>query len=185
MTKIGFRLDTAEIARAVRQIKAYRTRTEEKARELVSRLADEGISVGMANRGEYGAKITFSKKLNPIKSGCQALMLGTSAPLKVQWRSRGGVREADIMPILMAEFGSGPSASDATGQPNADKAKELGMGQGTFPGQTHAFEESWTWQDLDGHWHESSGVDPTMPMFKAAMQMRRNIQKIAKAVFAS
>lgn len=183
--RIKARLDTRDLEKAIKELTSYKSRLTDKCRELVSRLADEGIRIGLANRGDFGARITFLKKLDPVRNGCRAVVLGTSSPLRVQWYSYGKVKEADIMPILMAEFGSGPKASDASGQPNADKARELGMGQGTFPGQTHAFDDSWSWQDLEGVWHTSSGTEPSMPMFKAAMEMRMRVNEIARAVFST
>jgi hypothetical protein len=86
----------------------------------------------------------------------------------------------------MAEFGSGWEASDASGQPNAEAARRLGMGQGSFPGQTHAFDkDGWWYKDLDGEWHNTTGITPSMPMWNALIAMENDIVNVARQVYQS
>ena len=84
-----------------------------------------------------------------------------------------------LSPILLAEFGS------------ATYAEVLfdveGVGQGTFPGQTHAFEDSWWYKEWDengkGEWKRGRGVTPTHPMYHAKMKMYEQIYNVARKVF--
>lgn len=146
-----------------------------------------GISVASVNTGEFGDLIGFMKEVNPEKYGATAVLIARSSPYPVQWMNQDGIQEVDINPILMAEFGSGFLASDAgAGAENAEIALKLGMGQGTFPGQTHAFQDGgWKWMDLDGEWHESIGIAPSMPVWKAYIEIKSDIEAVAKAVFGA
>lgn len=182
--EITFQLSTKGIKEAIKAIKEYKEQVVEKCAILCDKLADKGILVGTANTGEYGDLITFSKTVDPTKYGAIAIMFATSGTIKRQWLSHGDVKEADVSPLLMAEFGSGWKASDSASLPNVATATALGMGQGTFPGQTHAFDKpGWSWMDLDGKWHSSSGEEPTMPMFRAAMSMEADLIDTAREVF--
>ena len=184
--EITFRLSTKDIARAKQEIKAYRDGLVEKCRIFVERLADHGISVAQLYTGEYGNLITFSKEIEATRNGATGIMLATSGTITRQWMTQGRIKSADIIPLLMVEFGSGWKASDASGKPNAGTAKALGYGQGTFPGQTHAFDPGgWYWQDLDGEWHSSEGEEPEMPVFHASMAMEMELFDIAQEVFGS
>ena len=88
-------------------------------------------------------------------------------------------KTAVLSPILLAEFGS------------ASYAEVLfdveGVGQGTFPGQTHAFEDSWWYKEWDengkGEWKRGFGVTPTHPMYHAEMKMYEQVYNIARKVF--
>ena len=60
------------------------------------------------------------------------------------------------------------------------------MGTGTFPGQTHAEDpEGWWYQTLDGVWHHSKGIAPTMPMAKAQAEIYDQIASVAREVFGT
>jgi len=190
--RITFTLSQKSIQQAMKELKAYRDSLPVKCETFVSRLAEIGISAARANvNPEYGNYITFHSEIDsPSKYGCKGLLIATQTGLvRRQWRTIGnatGIETADVSPLLMAEFGSGARASDASGQKNASWAAEVGAGRGTFPGQEHAFDEGgWYWMDLDGEWHHSSGETPTMPMWNAYDQMFQSIANIAKEVFGS
>ena len=87
------------------------------------------------------------------------------------------MQTAEVNVLAMAEFGSGKLA------------KVLfdigGVGRGTFPGQTHAFDdEGWSWKEIGtDRWHHSVGVEPTHPMYNAYIHMLEQIDAIAQEVF--
>ena len=188
MLDIDLTFSQESIDNAVKQIEAYRDSIEKKNAEFISKLADLGISVGYTSLTHFRSHITFRKKMNVQKTGrATGRMIGRSNQVLVQWQypNASGYEEAYISPILMAEFGSGPKASDASGKPNANVAKKLGYGRGTFPRQQHANQPSWSYMDMDGEWQTSSGVEPSMPMWKAAREMRMEIARVARQVFNS
>lgn len=170
-------LSQSSINSAREQLVAYRNSIQEKCELLCERLLNVGITVARQDLGEYGKYVVFSKEMDIDVYGCKGLLVATNTGIiKSQWISEDGVKSADVSPLLMLEFGSGLRASNPLGVP--------GVGQGTFPGQQHAFDSNgWWYMDLDGEWHHSRGVAPKMPMYKARMEMERNITSIAKEVF--
>ena len=172
----------------------YKLNLKYKINDFLERLSDEGIMAAKQNTGEYEPYILFGKQLNPRKYGATMIVFGMAQDITRSWKSGpDSERTAFINPLMMAEFGSGSQASDASGKPNADAAKKVGMGQGTFfpsgkyspdsPQYNHAFDLEWYWYDLDGNIHSSSGEEPTMPMYHAAEEMRNKIYDIARQVF--
>lgn len=149
-----------------------------KCKELVIRLANEGITVGKQNVGGFGKYITFSMQTNPYKDGCKAIMLASeNGKIISSWQTKDGIKTAEISPLLMAEFGSGWGAENPM--------KIEGVGQGTFPNQTHAFDrEGWYWIDLEGNLNHSYGITAKMPMYKASQKIIEIAVKTAKEVFA-
>lgn len=178
--RIKATLSQSSIQQAIREIEQYKQEMLTKCRTVAERLCGVGIQIATENAGGYGKYITFYRELIPEKSGVKAVMVATNTGLiKSEWRTQDGEKSVDISPLLMAEFGSGLRANN----PNASK---FGMGTGTFPGQTHAEDpEGWWYMDLEGNWHHSFGVTPTMPMFKAAQEMSKNISRVVKEVFSS
>ena len=81
---------------------------------------------------------------------------------------------------MAVEFGAGIYYNKS----NSIIANKFGMGIGTFPGQTHAFDSNgWYYLGDDGEWHHSYGVKATMPMYKAGTEIRKNIDKVVREVF--
>lgn len=176
--KISFGLSVREINAAQKQLSDYKKQITQKCEEFAKRLCDAGILVATQNTGSYGKYITFYSEITSHGSGIKAVLAATNTGLlKSEWRTRDGTKSVDVSPLLMAEFGSGLKADNP-------RAGEFGMGTGTFPGQTHAGDpEGWWYMDLDGEWHHSYGVTPTMPMCKASQEMIKNVRRIAKEVF--
>lgn len=180
MAKKTFKVDVLSPS-SIRQLQAdlekYKTELTAKCETFVKRLAEVGISVAKNNAGKLGHYIVFSVRTDPKKDGCSGILLATETGKIVnKWRTKDGIKSADVSPLLMTEFGSGWKAENPLNVP--------GVGQGTFPDQSHAFDpDGWHWQELDGTWKHSKGISPEMPMFKASMEMQNAIFKTAKEVF--
>ena len=149
-----------------------------KCRELVTRLANEGITVASANVGGFGKYITFSMKAIPEKDGCKAIMIASeNGKIISSWKTKDGIKTEEVSPLLLAEFGSGWGAENPMKIP--------GVGQGTFPNQTHAFDkEGWYWIDLEGNLNHSYGINAKMPMYKASLHIIDSIKSVAQEVFS-
>lgn len=78
--------------------------------------------------------------------------------------------------VLFIEFGSG--ITYGYGHPQAD---EFGYGPGTWDGKGHWDNEK-GWYTPDGE--HTFGNPPSMTMYRAAAQARRDIQKVAKEVLS-
>ena len=177
--KIKEDLSVKGIENAKKKLIQYRdVELPRKCKEFVERLANEGITVGKQNVGEFGKYITFSMQTNQYKDGCKAIMLASeNGKIISSWQTKDGIKTAEISPLLMAEFGSGWGAENPM--------KVEGVGQGTFPNQTHAFDrEGWYWIDLEGNLNHSYGITAKMPMYKARNKIIEKITTIAKEVFS-
>lgn len=179
-------LSISSVENLKRQLEEYKNELPKKVNQLVSRLADVGISVGRANTGtlddlgNVSSLVSFTKQVNQEKYGATAIMIMADImPLQKSWLGKGGeVKTAEVSPSLMYEYGSGEHAEDI----NAIKNPQ--GGQGTFPGQTHARDAGgWKWQDLDGTWHHSTGITPTHPMYYATQEMYAQVVNVAREVF--
>ena len=140
---------------------------------FVRKLAEVGITVA-----EYSVFSVFRPyiefRYDTKGLGVGELVGSDNALIHRVWYTKGGnvKGEADISPLLMSEYGAGPYA-------DSDH-------RGTFPGQTHAFQNEWYWYDATGTKH-SSAQDYTMistqPMYKALVEMMEKAETVAKEVF--
>lgn len=153
---------------------------QQNIREYVSRLLQIGISVSQArvNESPLGKYITLSTNISADKMGCKGILIAKGV-VKEEVDSNGNAYPP-FSTILAVEFGAGIHFNPIP-NPNADK---FGLGVGTFPGQLHAFEDTWFyWEENEQKWKPTHGVKATMPMYNARMEMANNLVKIAKAVF--
>lgn len=162
---------------AIKYLEKYRDDLLVKTKVFIDRLLDIGIDTAEFNSGEYKGYILFSKDFKENEEGITGVLMATDRQKITRWWYKNGeLVSADISPMLMAEFGSGWFASVL------DNVE--GVGQGTFPGQTHAFDEDgWDWVDENGAPHHSYGETPTFPMHSASIAMLYEINRIAQEVF--
>lgn len=174
-TRVNISLSEFGIRKAIDALNDYNRQLHNKCAMFVDKMAEVGIATAKLNCGDYGNVITFSKQLTVDAGyGANGKLIAVGTPIS---RLRGGeVIEAD--PLLLAEFGSGWNAKVL------DKVE--GVGQGTFPGQTHAFDpRGWWYVDEDGESHHSYGEAPTFPMHSASIAMILEINRVAKEVFGN
>lgn len=182
----------SDMNNAKQKVMAYRHGLIRKCDIFVRKLANKGILVAQEHLGDadegYGKYITFGLDLEHGQYGCKGLMYATNTGIiKSQWKTvddNGNevVREEDVSPLLMVEFGAGLRAERSS---NA-WASKFGMGTGTFPNQTHAFDpEGWWYKGMDDEWHHSYGVYASMPVYHAMMEMMDEIHNTAMEVFGS
>ena len=164
----------------------YKRTLANRCDQFVRRLAEEGFAVAIVNKEaigtvkdeddtSYGRYIKFEVRHSITATGAEGYLAGVPQMLYAVWVNQEGIQIRQVNPLLMAEFGSGQFADDSH--------FKIGMGRGTFPGQKHANEDYWQWQDLAGEWHDSSGIQPTAPMWKADVEMKKQILSIARQVF--
>lgn len=82
--------------------------------------------------------------------------------------------------MLAVEFGAGIHYNKKANP----KADEMGLGVGTFPDQTHAFNEDgwWYFDEKTDTWKHSYGIQATMPMYKADQTMLKKYARIVREV---
>ena len=175
---INIELSKKSIEKAIEELDAFQNDLIQKCKAVVERLAEVGIETAEQNSPTFGRYITFTQQIETeTKTGVRAVVLAIDKQkITKQWLRYGEVVEATISPILMEEFGSGFEAVNPHGV--------QGVGQGSFPGQTHAFDEGgWWYMDTEGSWHHTEGQKPGMPMYAAKVRMSIAIARIVREVF--
>lgn len=175
--KITIQLNNDSIRKAIEEIEQYKESIAYKCTVLVDELIKVGITTAKENSGGYGKYILFEKSLGQDGYKAVGAIYASDAEKVIRkWYKKGKLKEAEVSPLLMAEFGSGWLAEVLDDVP--------GVGQGTFPEQTHAFDpQGWYWVGEDKTKQYSRGEKPTHPMHSAEIEMRDQIISIARRVF--
>lgn len=164
------------IRQAKKELKEYKKNLAKKCETVVSELIKVGITTAKLNCGEYGKVITFRKEI-PSKdsNGVIGRIVAVGTPV---YRMQSGEQVA-VDPLLMAEFGSGFKTEVLDMVP--------GVGQGTFPGQTHAFDpRGWWYTDIEtGESVHSYGESPSHPMHNAMLEMIASVDRVLREVFGN
>lgn len=175
--RINARLNTRDITNAIEQIEQFKNELRAKLERFVSELSQVGIEVIQMNTkveydGEvrnFGDSITFHKEVVGDTEAITCILTVEGQPYLKEWL--GG--SAMVNPLLMAEFGSGDFAIDGK--------------KGSFPSKTakaHTDNPPWFWKDTGGRIHKSSGSEPSRPLYKAKLEMERQIREVAERVFS-
>lgn len=158
------------------QLLQYKDSLSIKCETLVSRLLQSGVSVSQTkiNESPLGKYVTVTTNISADKMGCKGILL-----------AKGAVKEQDgyapFSILLAIEFGAGVHFNPT---PNPIISSEFPYGVGTFPGQTHAYQDTWFyWDENTQEWKPTHGVKATMPMYSADMEIIQNVVKYAKEVF--
>ena len=158
------------------QLLQYKDSLSIKCETLVSRLLQNGIEVSKSKISEspLGKYVTVTTNISADKMGCKGILL-----------AKGAVKEQDgyapFSILLAIEFGAGVHFNPT---PNPLISSEFPYGVGTFPGQTHAYQDMWFyWDENTQEWKPTHGVKATMPMYSADMEIIQNVVKFAKEVF--
>ena len=158
------------------QLLQYKDSLPIKCEKLVSRLLQSGVAVSQTKISEIplGKYVTVTTNISAEKMGCKGILL-----------AKGAVKEQDgyepFSVLLAIEFGAGVHFNPT---PNPLISSEFPYGVGTYPGQTHAYEDMWWyWDENTQEWKPTHGVKATMPMYSADMEIIQNVVKYAKEVF--
>lgn len=159
-----------------KDLESYRDSLQSKCERYIDNLVNLGENVALQKISEspIGNTVSISSTRTIEETGCQAI-------IKLVGESNEDAKGRVFYTALAIEFGAG-SYYNKTENP---KASDLGFGVGTFPGQTHAFEDGWYYLGADNEWHYSHGVKATMPMYSASQEIINNYLVEAKKVFKS
>lgn len=145
---------------------------------LCEELADLGIKTALISTVGNGLAdyVVFAKEIKSQKPDETIVVMYGKDVGEVFGE---GVDAAQISPILMLEYGSG---SNGVGWRIVD---DLLVGQGTFPGQTHAYDPNGWWykSTRDEQWHHSYGVHPQYPMQHAYDLMQTQVDSAIRRIF--
>lgn len=167
--------DGKSLQQAIKQIEAYRDDLPKKCQEVCRRLSEEGVRVAdvAINSVPIGKTITLTTDINPSKMGCQAIMKMTGRETRTE---DGRI----FYTALAIEFSAGVRYANTA----SPKAKDFGMGTGTFPNAKHSWQmEGWYYLGDDGNWHHSYGVQASHPLYSASVAMRQKLENVVNDVF--
>ena len=179
MAKKAFKADLSVkgIEALKSQLLQYKDNLPIKCEKLVYRLLQSGVEVSQSKISEspLGKYVTVTTNISADKMGCKGILL-----------AKGAVKEqegyAPFSILLAIEFGAGVHFNPT---PNPLISSEFPYGVGTYPGQVHAYQDTWFFWDEDNQeWRPTHGVKATMPMYSADMEIIQNVVKFAKEVFA-
>lgn len=156
-----------------KQLKAYKNVTlPNNVDRFVRELSLMGFEVAVKNKGEFKDYIKVERKLKDTKYNYQAkavIIVFNNKQNIVTWLRGGTEVSAEVNSVMMAEYGSGQHA--------------ISGWRGTFPNQKHAFQNQWYWIGLDGEKHSSEGVHPSMPIYRAYVDMLTSIYIVGRRCF--
>ena len=164
--KISMTLSRKSINDAINELKAYKQELMNKNEIFVQRLVDLGLSVvDMKVRQSLGDS-------DDASSSAYVDNLGRLVRAEIHLTGSD---------VLFIEFGAGIYYNTPGQHPLEDK---FGMGVGTYPGQTHAFDDFWFYTDEQGNTGQVSyGTQATMPMYNASIEIYKQVRQIAQEVF--
>lgn len=165
--KIKIGLSQSSIQNAINQLKEYELSLNDKNALFVKRLAQLGIPVIENN---INISNGISDKYHDTKIDVRSFGNYSQAVLSVSGKD-----------ILFIEFGAGKYYNPT----NPDHADKFGYGVGTYPGQTHAFDDGWWYVDSTGAPQYTHGTQATAPMLSATHEIIENIRKIAREVYGT
>lgn len=160
--------DSKSLQSAIKQIQQYRDDLLRKCDLFVRRLAEVGIPVIDQNisaaAGDSDKGHNTYIKLNSFGSYSQATLV------------------CEGKDLLFIEFGAGVHYNGAAGSSPHPKGEEMGYTIGSY-GKGQGKNDFWFYYADTGEAVMSHGTQATMPMYKAGVEMRRQILTIAKEVF--
>ena len=164
---INIKMNTKSINDAIKELQRLESDFVRKLDLFVRMLTNDSVQIALlAIRESVGsdnndASISYAVSTNGDIKYAQIQMTGTDA--------------------LFIEFGAG-YYYNPTDPPHAS---EHGMGVGTYPGQTHAFDVGWWYTDGNGESVYTHGTKATSPMLMARDNYRNNAIKMALQIFRS
>lgn len=169
--KILFSLNKKSIQESINQLNQYKEDLRRKNDEFVKRLAELGIPVINQNISvaEGDSDKSHTTYINIDSSGEHAIV-----KLVVEGKD-----------IAFIEFGSGifyNGGQGMIGKSPHPKGEEKGYTIGSY-GKGHGKQNTWGYYDDGGQLILSHGTEATMPVYKASMEIMKNIRRIAMEVF--
>lgn len=159
--KIRLSLNSNSAGAAIKTLNAYGDELERKGREICRRLAAYGEL--LASSAFEGAQYDGDKDVS----------------VTVEERGNGYAVIAGGQAVLFLEFGAGVTYGYGHPEP-------MGYGPGTYPPTDPNHPH---WDDPNGWWtpggQHTYGNAPSMAMYNAAKDMRAEIERVAREVFAT
>lgn len=161
--------DTQSIRKAVEELRRYKDDLHIKCDKFVERLAEVGVPI--INENIAIAKGTSDKEHN-IYIKVHSFDTYSEAVLVVEGKD-----------ILFIEFGAGVYYNSPAGTSPHPLGKEKGYTIGSY-GQGKGKQNTWFYYEESGELVMTHGTQATMPVYKAALEIKKDMLRIASEVFA-
>lgn len=170
-------LSISSIRKLQEDLRKYQNSLNQKVKIFAEKLAETGIPVINENM----AKAAFTVDEKGIQSGADPQHY-----TYVKLHTFGDYARADLIvegaELLFIEFGSGVYYNGSAGTSPHPKGEEFGYVIGSY-GKGHGVQKVWGYYADSGELILTHGVEATMPMYKASLEIAENIVKIAKQIF--
>ena len=180
MSEITVHLNSESIQDAIAKLEQIKQNVSSRANIMINELLEIGITTAQQNTGKYAGYIKFETMVEESQDGYIGLLIASDAEKVIsRWRRGNEIVEAEVSPLLMAEFGSGQYAE--VKDLWSELAGVVGQGTFTYPDQirNHAYDpKGWSWCDLEGRWHHSKGSPPISPMYKSWQAMKEAVETV-------
>lgn len=186
-TTLNVKLSAKSLRNAAKEVRKYEENLKKKNQQFVNKLLERGIeearwwakdSSGTFGTHRMGKLVTFSKEMSEETDGCSGMLIGMGQDV-LSNISQG----RSINSLLALEFGTAGLAL-----PPQTAFHGYG-GHGTNSEAGHENDLIW-WvyvKDENGKTvpKKLSAIEPTRPLYHAAMEMLQTIQEVAIEVFAT
>lgn len=163
---IKIRMSRQSIQEAIKELERERVKFLEKVKLFTRMLANDGVQIALYQiRTSIGDSQPPNITLDIDEGGDYC-----SAYIQISGKD-----------FLFVEFGAGISYNPS----NPPHAAQYGMGVGTYPGQTHAYDKGWWYIDDNGNKHYSRGTQGTAPLWNARETIRNEAIITALQIFRS
>lgn len=170
-------LSVSSINNLKKQLQDYQKDLIRKCELFVKKLAEAGIPVIDENM----AKAAFTVDDKGIQSGANP-----EHNIQIKINSFGDYVRADLIvegkELHYIEFGAGVYYNGEAGTSPHPKGEEFGYVIGSY-GKGHGVQKIWGYYSDSGELVLTHGVEATMPVYKASLEIADNVVKIAKQVF--
>lgn len=160
--------NSKSIQNAIKTIEKYRDDLPKKCDLFVKRLSEIGIPVINQNiessSGDSDKSHNAYIKINSFGSFSQAQLI------------------VEGQDILFIEFGAGIYYNGSAGSSPHPLGEEMGYTIGSY-GKGHGKQNTWGYYAESGELVLTHGTQATMPVYKAGLEMRNQMLKIAREVF--
>lgn len=170
MKSIRLSFSQESINNAIKEVERYKRSLANKNEEFVRRLAYLGIDVAQVaiihTQGDMSEQVLFETKVNSF---------GTFEKATIKMSGKE---------VLFIEFGAGVHYNGAAGSSPHPKGNDFGYVIGSY-GYGLGKKDYWYYVDETGARLRSYGTKASMPMYKASLEIMKEIQRIAKEVYGS
>lgn len=170
-------LSISSIRKLQEDLRKYQDSLTQKVKIFAKKLAESGIPVINENM----AKASFTVDEKGIQSGADPQHY-----THIELNSFGDYARADLIvegkELLFIEFGAGVYYNGSEGSSPHPKGEEFGYVIGLY-GKGHGIQKVWGYYADSGELILTHGVEATMPVYKASLEVAQNVVKIAKEVF--